>query len=137
VSLGPAAAGSTGSDIAGGNTEIADFVSQGITVNSEGLCGTGEIAFIGAQRGDDELLLELSSGLIQGDSPSHQLIHNLPESPIQILLRHQHPLAVPEVDHVTTDARRPVATWRRISWRGDEKPERVAPAPGKCSLVGF
>ncbi len=51
-------------------------------------CGTREISFVRTQGGFDELLFELPTRLVQGYPPPHQLVHDLPESPVEILLRH-------------------------------------------------
>jgi len=45
-----------------------------------------DVACIGLQRGDNELLLELSSRLIQGQTLVDQLIDQLTESSVECLL---------------------------------------------------
>lgn len=63
--------------IAGGNPQIADFVPQGVAVDSQRLCRAGQVALVGAECCDDELFLEFSPSLVQRYSTSYQLVHDL------------------------------------------------------------
>jgi hypothetical protein len=83
VPLGPAATTRGGGCVVSGDdTQIADFVPEGVPVNSHVLRRPRQITLVGAQHGDDVLLLELTLGLIEGHASTHQLIDNLKETSV-------------------------------------------------------
>ena len=68
--------------VTGHNTQIADLVAQGVAVDSHVLGRTGQIALVGAQHGDDVLLLEFALGLVESHASTDQFIDKLKESTV-------------------------------------------------------
>ena len=60
-------------------------------MDTEGLGGPAQVAVVGLERGDDELLFELAPGLLQGHSPAYQLIDDPHQATAQALIRHRTP----------------------------------------------
>jgi len=82
VPLRAAAARGGSNVVTGDDSQIADFVAQGVPVDSHVLGRAGQIALVGAEHGDDVLLLELALGLVEGHTSADQLIDNLKEAPV-------------------------------------------------------
>lgn len=81
--LGAAATARGGSRVVSGDdTQIADLVPESVPVYSHELRRPRQITLVGAQHGDDVLLLELTLGLIEGHAPAHQLVDNLEETSV-------------------------------------------------------
>src|SRR5687767_7627773 len=74
--------------LVGSDPQVGDFVAQRVAMDAERLRGAADVAGMLAQRGDDELLLELAARLLECDALTNQLIDDLKQTPIEILFRH-------------------------------------------------
>src|SRR5436305_5876846 len=72
--------------VLGEDSQVADLVAQGVPVDAEGAGGAAEISLVRLERGDDELALELSPRLLQGEATADQLVYDLVQSSVEILL---------------------------------------------------
>ena len=67
------------------DTEAIYLVTQGVSVNSQMLSGTRQVAFVATQGGENKLLLELAGNLSQGQTIVRQLLDQLAQFAVQVL----------------------------------------------------
>src|SRR5947199_5725632 len=68
------------------DAEVGDLVAQGVAMDAEGLGGAAEVPPVRLERGDDELLFELPSRLLQGQAATHELVDDLVQAPVEVLV---------------------------------------------------
>lgn len=58
-------------------------------MHSHGASRAAEVSFVGLERSDDELPLELVPGLLEGNSPPNQLVNDLRQAAVERMFRHR------------------------------------------------